>query len=78
MKFSRDVDSIKLMERNDGANNIVQAFSNAKLKLVGNVILYYDYLMNDQQETLAGDPVSWDKDDYLKWLSTPKVGTATT
>ena len=27
---------------------------------------------------MAGDPVSWDKDDYLKWYSTPKVGTTTT
>ena len=61
-----DVDLIKLMERDDGSGTIVQAFSNAKLKLVGNVILYYDYLMNHQQQTLARDPVNWDKNDYFQ------------
>ena len=76
--LSCDVDSIKLMERDDGSNNIVQAFSNSKLKLIEKVILYYDYLMNNQQEILARDPVVWVKSDYFKWLSTPKVGTAAT
>ena len=73
-----DVETIKTFQRNDGANNLVQAFSNAKLKMIGNVILYYDYLMNDQRETLAGNPCIWAKSDFLKWVSTPKVGTTAT
>ena len=62
------LENIKTFQRNDGTN-VVQAFSNAKLKQISDVPLYYTFLMNDNQEVLAEDPVQWVKSDFRKWKS---------
>ena len=60
------VENIKTFQQDDGNNNLVQAFSSAKLTMVNNVILYYNFLQDDSQERLAEDPVNWDKADFRK------------
>ena len=40
------VENIKIFQRNDGTN-LVQAFSNVNLTMIGNVLLYYKFLMDD-------------------------------
>ena len=69
------VENVKTFQRNDGTS-LVQAFSNVKLTMIGNVLNYYQFLMNDSQETLAGNPVSWTKSDFRKWITLSR-GTAT-
>ena len=70
------VENIKTFQQDDGNNNLVQAFSNAKLTLITNARLYYKFLMDDSQEILVEDPASWVKRDFRKWVTLPK-GTAT-
>ena len=65
------VENIKTFQRDDGNNNLVQAFSNAKPTLITNACLYYKFLMDDSQEVLAEDPVSWVKSDFRKWKTLP-------
>ena len=60
------VENIKIFQQDDGTNNLVQAFSSVKLTLITNVILYYDFLINDNQEVLAEDPVNLVKSDFRK------------
>ena len=50
-------------------NNSVDAFTDEKLKLVNNVLLYYTFLYQDDEDALAEDPTQWDKGDYRKWKS---------
>ena len=73
------VENIKTFQRDDGTN-LVQAFSNAKLTMIGNVLLYYKFLMDDSQEVLAEDPVRWVKSDFRKQKinHTRTVATTTT
>ena len=59
-------ENIKTFQRDDGNNNLVQAFSNVKLTMITNARLYYKFLMDDSQETLAEDPSSWVKSDFRK------------
>ena len=72
---SCDLENIKKFQQKD-STNVVQAFSNAKLKLISNVLLYYLFLMDDSQEVLAENPVNWVKSDFRKWKTKPR-GTAT-
>jgi len=69
-----DVENIKTFQRDNGTT-LVQAFSNSKLKMIGNVLLYCLFLMNDSQEVLAQNPVNWVKGDFIKWKTKPR-GTA--
>ena len=69
------VENIKTFQRDDGNNNLVQAFSNGKLTLITSTRNYYKFLMDDGQEVLAEDPTSWVKLDFRKWLTLPR-GTA--
>ena len=69
-------ENIKTFQRDDVNNNLVQAFSNVKLTMITNARLYYKFLMDDGQETLAEDPSSWVKSDFRKWKTIPR-GTAT-
>ena len=68
------LENIKTFHRIDGTT-VVQAFSNAKLKLINDVLLYYLFLMDDSQEALAEDPVNWVRSDFRKWKTKPR-GTA--
>ena len=73
------VENIKTFQQDDGNNNLVQAFSSVKLTLVTNVILYYNFLQDDNQEALAEDPVNWVKADFRKWRRNPtQTATQTT
>ena len=44
----------KMKYRKD--NSRVDAFADRKLKLVKNVLLYYNFLYKDNEETLAEEP----------------------
>ena len=70
-----DVENIKTFQWNDGTS-LVQAFSNVKLKMIGHVLLYYQFLMDESRENLAGNPVIWAKSDFRKWITLPR-GTTT-
>ena len=50
-------------------NNRVNAFNEGKLKLVNDVLLYYNFLYQDDEDALAEDPAHWDKGDFRKWKS---------
>ena len=45
----------------------VDAFTDGKLKLVNNIVLYYNFLCQDDEYTLAEDPIQWVKADFRKW-----------
>ena len=45
--------------------------------MIRNVLLYYKFLMDNNQEYLARNPVIWVKSDFLKWVTLPR-GTAAT
>ena len=70
------VDNIKTFQRDDG-NNIVPAFNIGNMTLINNARRYYKFLMDDGQELLAEDPVSWVKGDFRKWKMLPPVVTTT-
>ena len=40
-------------------NNSVNAFNEGKLKLVNNMLLYYNFLYQDDKDALAEDPTQW-------------------
>ena len=70
-----NVENIKTFQRDDGNNNIVPAFNSVKLTLITNVILYYEFLQDDNQETLADNPVNWVLLDFKRWRRNPPVST---
>ena len=70
-----NVKNIKTFQRDDGNNNIVPAFNSVKLTLITNVILYYEFLQDDNQETLADNPVNWVLLDFKRWRRNPPVST---
>ena len=73
------LENIKTFQRDDGNNNIVPAFNIAKLTLITNARLYYTFLINNNQEVLAEDPVQWVKCDFRKWKINPtRTATQTT
>ena len=45
-------------------NNRVDAFTERKLKLVNNVLLYYNFLYADGEKVLAEDPTQWVRGDF--------------
>ena len=47
----------------------VDAFTDGKLKLVNNVLLYYNFLCQDDEVADAEDPTLWVKADFRKWKS---------
>ena len=69
-----DVENIKTFQQND-STSLVQAFSNVKLKLIGNVLLYYQFLIGDSRENLAENPVIWANSNFRNWITLPR-GTA--
>ena len=50
-------------------NHCVNAFNEGKLKLVNNVLLYYNFLYQDDEDALAEDFTQWDKGDFRKLKS---------
>ena len=73
--FGCTVENIKTFQQDDGTNNLVHAFSSVKLTLITNVILYYNFLIDDNQEVLAEDPVNWVLLDFKRWRRNPPVTT---
>ena len=47
----------------------VGAFTDRKLKLVNEVLLYYHFLCQDNKVADAEDPTLWVKEDFRKWES---------
>ena len=43
------------------------ALNGGKLKLVNDVLLYYNVLYQDDEDTLAEDPTQWDVKAFRKW-----------
>ena len=64
------LENLKQMKWQSGTN-LVEAFTSGKLKLISDVLIYYKFLMNDNQKVLAEDPVSWVKSDFRDWKRRP-------
>ena len=47
----------------------VDAFTDGKLKLVNDILLYYNSLYRDDEDTLVEDPTQWVKAKFRKWKS---------
>ena len=56
---------LKKMRRKRG-NSLIDAFTEAKLKLVNDVLLYYIFLYKDNGENLVETPDQWAKRDFNK------------
>ena len=65
---SQTLESLKNMKRKKGSTS-VDAFTDGKLKLVNDILLYYNFLCQDGEIAEANDPTLWDKDDFRKWKS---------
>ena len=50
-------------------NNSVNALNEGKLKLVNDVLLYYNFLYQDDKDALAEDPTQLDVKAFRKWKS---------
>ena len=50
-------------------NAIVGAFTDEKIRLVNEVLLYYTFLYQDDEDALAKDPTQWKKRNFKKWKS---------
>ena len=50
-------------------NNLVNAFNEGKLKLVNDVLLYYNFLYQNDKDALTEDPTQWNKAAFRKWKS---------
>ena len=48
-------------------NTSVDAFTDGKLILINNALLYYSFLCQDGEAVEANDPTLWDKDKFRKW-----------
>ena len=48
-------------------NSSGDALNKAKLKLVNDVLLYYNFLYADQEYAKADNPVQWIKQDFKIW-----------
>ena len=57
---------LKKMKMEKG-NNRIDAFTTGKLKLVNNVLLYYNFLYADGEMVLAEYPTQWIRDDFRQW-----------
>ena len=49
------------------SNNHMDAFTAGKLKLVNNVLLYYNFVYTDGEMVLAEYPTQWIRDDFRQW-----------
>ena len=65
---SQTLESLKKMKQKKG-NTSVDAFTDGKLKLVNNILLYYNFLCQDNEVAEAEDPTLWVKVDFRKWKS---------
>ena len=62
----RDMDFLRDMQLTKN-NTTGDALNKAKLKLVNNVLLYYQYLYEDQEYAKADDPIQWIRQDFKIW-----------
>ena len=56
------------MQLKKGTNS-GNALNGGKLKLVNDVLLYNNFLYQDDKDTLAEDPTRWDVKAFRKWKS---------
>ena len=47
----------------------MKGFTDLKITLIHDVLLYYQFLYNDSKEALADDPTQWVQGDFKKWRS---------
>ena len=66
--FECTLQILKNMKLKKGDNR-VDAFSDWHLKLIKDVLLYYHFLYQDDEDDLAEDPTQWDNGDFTKWKS---------
>ena len=59
---------LKKMKHKKGSSR-VDAFTEGKLKLVNDVLLYYSFLYQDDEDALAEEPSQWVMGDFRKWRS---------
>ena len=50
-------------------NNVMKGFTELKITLIHDVLLYYHFLYADKRETLAKDPRTWVQADFKIWQS---------
>ena len=50
-------------------NNTGDALNKAKLRMVNNILLYYDFLFQDKEYAKADDPTQWIRQDFKIWKS---------
>ena len=50
-------------------NTSVDGFTEGKLNLVNNVLLYYNFLYQDDEDALVEEPIQWVKGNFRKWKS---------
>ena len=60
------LESLKKLKQKKG-NSSVTEFTDGKLILVNNALLYYSFLCQDGEVAEANDPTLWDKDKFRKW-----------
>ena len=48
-------------------NTTSDALNKAKLKLVNDVILYYEFMYQDKEYAKADNPTQWIKQDFKIW-----------
>ena len=60
------LESLKKLKQKKG-NSSVTAFTDGKLILVNNALLYYNFLRQDGEVAMANDSTLWDKDDFRNW-----------
>ena len=71
------------MKLNKG-KNCIDVFTAGKLKLVNNVLLYYNFLYADGGKVLAKDPTQWVRGTFRQWktlgypVSTAALNTSQT
>ena len=56
------------MKQKKGSTS-VDAFTDGKLKLVNGILLYYNFLCQDDEVAEAEDPTLWVKACFRKWKS---------
>ena len=49
--------------------NSIDALNKAKLKLVNDVLFYYNFLYKDKEYAKAEDPIQWIKQEFKIWKS---------
>ena len=66
---SCDKEILKKMKHKKGTSSIA-GFTNVMLKLINDVLLYYNFHYENDDDTLVEEPSQWVMRDFRKWRST--------